>query len=86
MVLSIGIAAALLGSTTGIARADDDHWRHDDRDRIQHDRWEHEHAERRYVPPPVVVAPPPRVIYQPPPVVYEPPPSGINIVLPLNFQ
>ncbi len=80
MVLSIGIAVAVLG-TAGTARADDDHWRHDDRD-----HHEHRDHDRRYVPPPVVVvAPPPRVIYEPPPIVVAPEP-GINIILPLNFN
>ena len=89
MALSIGIVSALIGSTIGTAAAEDDHWRHeqrDERDYRHHDRWEHERDERRYTPPPVVVTQPPRVIYEPPPVVIDPFSSGINIVLPIIIR
>lgn len=82
MVLSIGIAAAVLGTACGPATADD-RWRDDHRDRREHR--EHERPPPRYVQPPVVVAPPPQEFYQPPPIVVTQPPSGINIILPLNF-
>lgn len=84
VVLVMGVVSAVLGSNVGSAAADDDHWRHeqrDDREWQNRERWEHEREERRYVPPPVVYAPPPRVIYAPPPMVAEPP-SGISIILP----
>lgn len=93
LILTIGLAAAMVGPTAGIALADDDHWRHEqreraererfERERFEHERWEREH---RYVPPPVVYAPPPREYYAPPPVVYAPPAPGFNIVLPINIR
>jgi len=84
-VVAIGLAAVMLGPTVGTARADDDHWRHEQR---EHERWERERWERehQYAPPPVVYAPAPRAVYAPPPVVYAPVAPGFNIVLPINIR
>ena len=84
-VVAAGLAAAMLGPMVGTARADDDHWRQEQR---EHDRWERERWERehRYAPPPVVYAPAPQAVYAPPPVVYAPVTPGFNIVLPIHIR
>ena len=90
MAVAVGLAVVLIGPAAGTARADDDHWRHEqrERERIEHERWEHERWEREhhYAPPPVVYGPPPREVYAPPPVVYAPAAPGFNIVLPINIR
>lgn len=87
LALAAVAAAALLGSTLGTARADDDHWRHGHRRHEWHEHWRYRPGPPVVVygaPPPVIYAPP--VVYPPPPVVYMPPPAGINVVLPIRIR
>ena len=82
LAMALVLAAMVGGIAAASARADDDGWRRDRREREdwrEHDRWR---RDRR-----VVVVPPPAYVYAPPPVVYAPPPpSGINLIFPLEIR
>jgi hypothetical protein len=79
---SMAAVAILVGASIALpALADDHHDRHEYREHVRHERFEHRYYRDRYAYAPGYVYAPPPVVYAPPP-----PPAGLNVVIPLQFR